>query len=89
MIIGNILNNAERNGLTVYANSRGLPDKFEGYSWGPALPNGDNLLLASNDNDFETLDTGFPNYVFAFAIPQSKLSGVIVNQLMPGVTFQP
>jgi len=87
--IGNILNNAERNGLTVYANSRGLPDKFEGYSWGPALPNGDNLLLASNDNDFETLDTGFPNYVFAFAIPQSKLSGVIVNQLMPGVTFQP
>ena len=87
--IGNLLNAAEREGKGVYANARGLPDKIEGYAWGPDLPNGDHLLLACNDNDFETLATGFPNYVFAFAVPAARLPGVIVNRLASGVRFGP
>ena len=87
--IGNLLNVAEREGKGAYANARGLPDKIEGYAFGPDLPNGDHLLLACNDNDFETLATGFPNYVFAFAVPAAKLPGVIVNRLASGVRFGP
>jgi hypothetical protein len=47
-----------------------LPDKREGYAWGPDLPNGDHLLLATNDNDFAqpTLNPGFPDYIFAFEV---------------------
>jgi hypothetical protein len=87
--IGNLLNAAEREGKGAYANARGLPDKIEGYAFGPDLPNGDHLLLACNDNDFESLATGFPNYVFAFAVPAAKLPGVIVNRLASGVRFGP
>jgi hypothetical protein len=87
--IGNLLNVAEREGKGAYANARGLPDKIEGYAFGPTLPNGDHLLLACNDNDFESLATGFPNYVFAFAVPAAKLPGVIVNRLASGVRFGP
>ena len=87
--IGHLLNAAEREGKGAYANARGLPDKIEGYAWGPDLPNGDHLLLACNDNDFESLATGFPNYVFAFAVPAAKLPGVIVNRLAIGVRFGP
>ncbi len=87
--IGNLLNVAEREGKGAYANARGLPDKIEGYAWGPDLPNGDHLLLACNDNDFESVATGFPNYVFAFAVPAAKLPGVIVNRLASGVRFGP
>jgi hypothetical protein len=87
--IGNLLNAAERDGKGAYGNARGLPDKIEGYAWGPDLPNGDHLLLVCNDNDFESLATGFPNYVFAFAVPAATLPGVIVNQLKDGVRFGP
>ncbi len=87
--IGNLLNVAEREGKGAYANARGLPDKIEGYAFGPDLPNGDHLLLACNDNDFDNVTSGFPNYVFAFAVPAAKLPGVTINRLPSGVRFGP
>ena len=87
--VGKLLNAAEAEGKHAFANARGLPDKIEGYAWGPDLPNGDHLLLACNDNDFDNLETGFPNYVFAFAVPAARLPGVVVNRLAPGVRFGP
>jgi acid phosphatase len=59
-----------------------LPDKFEGYCWGPDLPDGRHLLLATNDNDYaQRFDTaggaitgkGFPNYIFAMAVDPSDV----------------
>ena len=87
--IGEILNTAERDGKQACVNARGLPDKIEGYSWGPRLPNGDHLLLACNDNDFDTPETGFPNHVFAFSVPDILLPAVTVNRLNAGVRFGP
>jgi hypothetical protein len=87
--IGDLLNAAEKDGKHPYANSRGLPDKIEGYAWGPDLPNGERLLLASNDNDFDNLRTGFPNYVFAFAVPTANVPGFVANRLDEGVRFGP
>jgi hypothetical protein len=87
--IGKILNAAQENGEGAFANARGLPDKIEGYAWGPDLPNGDHLLLACNDNDFDNVKTGFPNYIFAFAVSPTYLPGVKINQLQPGVIFGP
>ncbi|OJY36724.1 MAG: hypothetical protein BGP06_13555 [Rhizobiales bacterium 65-9] len=85
--IGALLNDADKAGMGVYANAGGLPDKIEGYAFGPDLPNGDHLLLAANDNDFTTTQTGFPNYIFAFAVPKDMLPGLTLNRLNPGVTF--
>jgi hypothetical protein len=87
--IGKILNAAQENGDGAFANARGLPDKIEGYAWGPDLPNGYYLLLACNDNDFDNVKTGFPNYIFAFAVSPSYLPGVKLNRLQPGVAFSP
>jgi len=59
-----------------------LPDKLEGYAWGPDLVDGRHLLLVTNDNDFALPFTtpggaitgkGFPNYVFAFAVDPSDV----------------
>ena len=59
-----------------------LPDKIEGYAWGPDLPDGRHLLLATNDNDFVQPATsaggaitgkGYPNYIFAFAVDASDV----------------
>lgn len=59
-----------------------LPDKLEGYAWGPDLVDGRHLLLVTNDNDFSLPATtpggaitgkGFPNYVFAFAVDPSDV----------------
>ncbi len=59
-----------------------LPDKIEGYSWGPDLPDGRHVLLATNDNDFVQPATtaggavtgkGYPNYIFAFAVDASDV----------------
>ena len=87
--IGKMLNKAQEDGKGAFANARGLPDKIEGYAWGPDLPNGDHLLLACNDNDFDSLETGFPNYIFAFAVSPSVLPGLKINKLNQGVTFGP
>jgi hypothetical protein len=87
--IGKILNKAQEEGKGAFANARGLPDKIEGYAWGPDLPNGDHLLLACNDNDFDSLENGFPNYFFAFAVPPSALPGLKITKLNDGVKFGP
>jgi hypothetical protein len=57
-----------------------LPDKLEGYAFGPDLPDGRHLLLVTNDNDFVqpggvVAGAGYPNYVFAFAVDPSDLMG--------------
>lgn len=85
--VGALLNEADKAGLGSYANKNGLPDKIEGYAFGPDLPNGDYLLLACNDNDFTTTETGFPNYIYAFAVPKGMLPGMALNKLNPGVKF--
>jgi hypothetical protein len=87
--IGKLLNKAEEEGKGAFANARGLPDKIEGYAWGPDLPNGDHLLLACNDNDFDSLATGFPNYIFAFSVPPSALPALRINKLNDGVKLEP
>ncbi len=59
-----------------------LPDKIEGYTWGPDLPDGRHVLLATNDNDYAQpastpggaiTGKGFPNYIFAFAVDPSDV----------------
>ena len=85
--IGKLLNKAQEDGKSAFANARGLPDKIEGYAWGPDLPNGDHLLLACNDNDFDSLETGFPNYIWAFAVSPSALPRLKLNRLNDDVKF--
>ncbi len=64
-----------------FANSLGIPDKIEGYAWGPDLPDGRHLLLATNDNDFtQPGDTGYrPDYIFAFAVDPSSAPGFVAE----------
>ncbi len=79
--IGQILNTANTNsGGTVLPGTNGtagLPDKIEGYAWGPDLADGRHLLLATNDNDFVVpggaAGNGFPNYIWAFAVDPSDV----------------
>lgn len=76
--IGALLTNSGSAFTTDSANFKtDLPDKIEGYCWGPDLPDGRHLLLATNDNDFVQPATtaggaitgkGYPNYIFAFAV---------------------
>ena len=77
--IGMILNDASPSPFTAGGNgvTTGLPDKIEGYAWGPDLPDGRHLLLATNDNDFAQpgVIAGYPNYIFAFAVDPSDVPG--------------
>lgn len=85
--IGQILNDAQTGGQNVFSTVSGttaiLPDKLEGYSWGPDLADGRHLLLATNDNDFaqngSTPVAGFPNYVFAFAVDDADVDHALVQ----------
>jgi hypothetical protein len=79
--IGAILNAAKP-----FTTSAGMPDKIEGYAFGPDLPDGRHLLLATNDNDFS--DT-YPDYIFAFAVSPSTLPEFQALKLKNGVTFRP
>jgi hypothetical protein len=74
------------NAANPYTTPAGLPDKIEGYAFGPDLPDGRHLLLATNDNDFA--DT-FPNYVFAFAVDAKALSQFQAVRINKGVSFAP
>jgi hypothetical protein len=72
--IGAILNAASPSPFSAVDGTNGLPDKIEGYAWGPDLPDGRRLLLATNDNDFaQQAVPGFPNYIFAFAVDPSDV----------------
>jgi hypothetical protein len=74
--IGQILNAASPSPFSAVNGTNGLPDKIEGYAWGPDLPDGRHLLLATNDNDFsQKAVTGFPNYIWAFAVDPSDVPG--------------
>jgi hypothetical protein len=85
--IGSLLN-AAAPWTTNPLNATGLPDKIEGYAWGPDLPDGRHLLLATNDNDFAqataawaaspaspttSIGAGYPDYIFAFAVDPSDV----------------
>ena len=75
--IGGLLRAASPSPFSTVNGTDGLPDKLEGYTWGPDLPDGRHVLLASNDNDFVrpdgTAGAGFPNYFFAFAVDSSDV----------------
>ncbi len=49
-----------------------FPEKIEGLAFGPDFPNGDHLLLVTNDND---LIPTVPNNFYAFRIPPNALPG--------------
>jgi hypothetical protein len=49
-----------------------LPEKFEGMTFGPDLPDGRRLLLLTADNDFKE---EVPFRVYAFAVDESDLQG--------------
>lgn len=73
-----------------------LPDKFEGYSFGPDLPDGRHVLFATNDNDYADPGTAttYNNYIFAFAISDQDLATLGVTEfqtakLNPGGIFIP
>ena len=67
--IGQLLRSATPSVFSNVNGTDGLPDKIEGYAWGPDLADGRHLLLATNDNDFSRQGiTGFPNYIWAFAV---------------------
>lgn len=62
-----------------------FPEKIEGITFGPTLPDGRLLLLISNDNDF--LDVN-PNYIFAFAIDPGDLN-YVAQTFAEGHVFGP
>jgi hypothetical protein len=48
-----------------------MPEKIEGLTFGPALPNGDRLLIITSDNDMRSDQ---PSWIWAFAIHPEALS---------------
>lgn len=74
--IGQILNAVKPSIFSNVNGTDGLPDKIEGYAWGPDLPDGRHLLIATNDNDYSRQGiAGFPNYIWAFAVDPSDVPG--------------
>ncbi len=74
------------NAAGAFITPAGLPDKIEGYAFGPDLPDGRHLLLATNDNDYS--DT-YPDYIFAFAVSQNALPEFQPFKLKEGMKFRP
>jgi|GEM_PF-279800 len=85
--IGNILLASTRWPFTTVNGLDSLPDKFEGYCFGPDLPDGRHLLLATNDNDFVqpggAAGKGYPNYIFAFAVDSTSVPGFVPESFSP------
>ena len=48
-----------------------MPEKFDGLTFGPTLPDGSRTLVVAVDNDFEP---DVPTELFVFAIPANKLN---------------
>lgn len=61
-----------------------IPEKIEGLSWGPDLPDGRHVLYVISDND---LDTDLATQIFAFAIDPSLIN--FQPQVLPGPLFPP
>ena len=88
--IGKILNAVTPSIFSAVNGTNGLPDKIEGYAWGPDLPDGRHLLVASNDNDFAQANvTGFPNYFWAFAVDPSDVPGFQPQLSVSSAVSQP
>jgi hypothetical protein len=79
--IGSLLTSAGN----AFVTANGLPDKIEGYAWGPDLPDGRHLLLATNDNDFtQPGDPNYlPKYIFAFAVDPSDVPNFVAATYAP------
>ncbi|HEX7480563.1 MAG TPA: esterase-like activity of phytase family protein [Polyangiales bacterium] len=54
-----------------------FPEKIEGITFGPDLPDGRHTLVVTNDNDFITDSTGHPNNFYVFAIGTPALPGFV------------
>jgi hypothetical protein len=54
-----------------------FPEKIEGITFGPDLPDGRHTLVVTNDNDFITDSTGHPNNFYVFAIGTAALPGYV------------
>jgi hypothetical protein len=54
-----------------------FPEKIEGMTFGPDLPDGRRLLLVTTDNDMEAKE---PTYFFAFAIDKDDVPGFTAQE---------
>ena len=76
----------------------GIPDKIEGFAFGPELPDGRRLMVVTNDNDFllpafangtsatnKSADgtAGYPNYFFVFAVDAATIPGFVPEEFAP------
>jgi hypothetical protein len=61
-----------------------IPEKIEGLSWGPDLPDGRHLLYVISDND---LNPSLATQIYAFAIEPALLN--FQEQLLPDPLFPP
>jgi hypothetical protein len=61
-----------------------IPEKIEGLTWGPDLPDGRHVLYVISDND---LNPALATQIYAFAIEPSQLG--LQQQLLPGPLFPP
>ncbi len=84
--IGSILRNATPTPFSNVNGSAVLPDKIEGYAWGPNLPDGRHLLLATNDNDFVQPSVSLDFYPAAQRLPftfEDGVTGVALRRMLP------
>ena len=61
-----------------------IPEKIEGLTWGPDLPDGRHMLYVISDND---LNPSLATQIYAFAIDPSLLD--FQQQFLPGPLFPP
>jgi len=61
-----------------------IPEKIEGLSWGPDLPDGRHLLYVISDND---LNPSLATQIYAFAIEPALIN--FEEQMLPGPLFPP
>ncbi len=61
-----------------------IPEKIEGLSWGPDLPDGRHVLYVISDND---LNPSLATQIYAFAIEPALIN--FQQQILPGPLFPP
>jgi len=57
-----------------------MPEKIEGLTFGPDLPDGRRLLIVTTDNDFRA---AAPTHIWAFAVDPADLPGLEHQRLAP------